>query len=57
VGVLRIVQGKAVTHPFGDPELDAADEMEYRRRIVETAISALEAEVSEPTVFDVPAMS
>ncbi len=53
MGVLRIVQGKAVTHPFGDPELDAADEMEYRRRVVETAISALEAEVSEPTVFDV----
>lgn len=57
VGVLRIVQGKAVTHPFGDPELDAADEMEYRRRVVETAISALEAEVSEPTVFDVQAVS
>ena len=57
MGVLRIVQGKAVTHPFGDPELDAADEMEYRRRVVETAISALEAEVSEPTVFDVRAAS
>ncbi|MCE2530636.1 MAG: hypothetical protein J4G11_12340 [Acidimicrobiia bacterium] len=55
VGVLRIVQGKAVTHPFGDPELDVADELEYRRRVVETAISALEAEVSEPTVFDVVA--
>lgn len=55
MGVLRIVQGKAVTHPFGDPELDEADEMEYRRRVVETAISALEAEVSEPTVFDVAA--
>ena len=53
MGVLRIVQGKAVTHPFGDPELDEVDEMEYRRRVVETAISALEAEVSEPTVFDV----
>ena len=55
MGVLRIVQGKAVTHPFGDPEFDAADEMEYRRLVVETAISALEAEVSEPTVFDVGA--
>lgn len=57
MGVLRIVQGKAVTHPFGDPELDEADEMEYRRRVVETAISALEAEVSEPTVFDIQAVS
>jgi len=33
------------------------DELRYRRRIVETAISALEAEVSEPTVFDVQAVS
>ena len=57
MGVLRIVQGKAVTHPFGDPELDEVDEMEYRRRVVETAISALEAEVSEPTVFDVQSVS
>ena len=53
MGVLRIVQGKAVTHPFGDPTLEAADELEYRRRIVETAIAALETVVSEPTVFDV----
>ena len=53
MGVLRIVQGKAVTHPFGDPALEEADEFEYRRRVVETAVSALEADVSEPTVFEV----
>ena len=53
VGVLRIVAGTAVTHPFGDPELGTADELDYRRRVVETAIAALEATVSEPTVFEV----
>ena len=53
MGVLRIVQGAAVTHPFGDPDLDQSEELAYRRRVVETAISALETEVSEPTMFDV----
>lgn len=52
VGVLRIVQGTAVTHPFGNPDLEKADELVYRRRVVETAITALETKVSEPTVFD-----
>lgn len=55
VGVLRIVQGAAVTHPFGGPDLDEADELRYRRRVVEAAVTALEAEVSEPTVFEVGA--
>lgn len=55
VGVLRIVQGAAVTHPFGGPDLEEADELLYRRRVVETAVAALEAEVSEPTVFQVGA--
>ena len=53
MGVLRIVQGTAVTHPFGDPELDRADELAFRRQVVETAIAALETEVSEPSVFEV----
>lgn len=53
MGVLRIVQGKAVTHPFGDPTLEAADELTYRRLVVETAITALETNVAEPTVFEV----
>lgn len=53
VGVLRIVQGAAVTHPFGNPDLDAVEELAYRRQVVETAIFALETDVSEPTVFEV----
>ena len=52
VGVLRIVQGNAVTHPFGDPDLEATEELSYRRRVVEAAVAALQAEVAEPTVFE-----
>lgn len=50
--MLRIVQGAAVTHPFGGPDLDGGDELRYRRLVVETAVSALEAKVAEPTVFE-----
>ena len=57
MGVLRIVQGKAVTHPFGDPTLEATDELTYRRMVLETAITALETNVAEPTVFDVEGVS
>ena len=53
MGVLRIVRGAAVIHPFGNPDLDHTEELAYRRRVVETAISALKTEVSEPTVFEV----
>ena len=53
VGVLRIVQGTAVTHPFGNPELDVCEELACRTRVVETAIRALETPVSGPTVFEV----
>ena len=52
VGVLRIVQGAAVTHPFGGPDLEEAEEIQYRRRVVEAAAAALEAEVTEPTIFE-----
>lgn len=51
--MLRIVQGTAVTHPFGDPDLEVSEELAYRMRVVETAIAALECAVSEPTVFEV----
>jgi betaine reductase len=53
VGALRIVQGKSVTHPFGDPDLDTDDELAYRRAVVETAIRALESDASSPTIFEV----
>lgn len=57
VGVNRIVMGKAIPHPFGDPALSKAAERAYRRRIVDTALAALHAAVDGPTVFELQAVS
>jgi glycine reductase len=51
VGANRIVRGKAVAHPFGDPALVPDEEREYRRRFVEQALTALATPVDAPTVF------
>ena len=53
VGANRIVRGKAVAHPFGDPSLVPDEEKDYRRRLVEEAISSLSKPVDAPTVFEV----
>lgn len=52
VGAIRIVKGKAVTHPFGDPTLTAAEERVYRRQVVERALAAASAQVDGPIVFE-----
>ncbi len=52
VGANRIVRGKAVPHPFGDPEMVPRDEREYRRGIVERALEALTTQVEAPTIFE-----
>jgi len=52
VGANRIVRGKAVPYPFGDPSLVPAEERAYRRRLVEQAIVALETSVEGPTIFE-----
>lgn len=41
VGSPRIVAGRSVLHPTGDPSLNAAEEHSLRRRIVEEALQAL----------------
>ncbi len=53
VGVNRIVQGNAVTSPFGDPDLPFDEEVAYRRSVVETALEAVRQPVDGPTVFEV----
>ncbi len=53
VGVNRILQGKATSNPFGDPDLPADEEHAYRRSLVETALTAARSSVDGPTVFDV----
>ena len=51
VGAPRIVAGRAVTHPVGDPSLPAADERALRRRLLERALEVLETPVEQPRVF------
>jgi len=52
VGANRIVPTIAIPHPFGNPALSADDEKKLRRKIVEKALTALETEVEEQTVFE-----
>jgi glycine reductase complex component B subunit gamma len=51
VGASRIVIGGQIPHPVGDPTLPADRERAFRRRLVETALKALQTPVDKPTVF------
>jgi betaine reductase len=55
-GANRVVRGVRVEHVCGDPKLSDAADKDLRRRIVTTALHALQAPVTEPTLFD-PAAS
>jgi glycine/betaine/sarcosine/D-proline reductase family selenoprotein B len=47
----RIVAGTKIPHPCGDPNLPVAADSTLRREIVKTALKALQARVSGPTIF------
>lgn len=51
VGANRIVPAVAIPHPLGNPALNAKDEKELRRALVEKALAALQTPVSGQTVF------
>ncbi|MCC6174263.1 MAG: hypothetical protein IT305_03070 [Chloroflexi bacterium] len=51
-GANRVVTGVRVEHVCGDPGLSDAADLVVRRRIVSTALRALETAVTEPTRFD-----
>ena len=53
VGANRIVPAIAIAHPLGNPALTMEEEKVIRRKIVETALEALETEVDDQTIFDV----
>lgn len=53
IGANRIVRGKAVPNPFGNPDLTMDEERALRRRIIERALEALGSAVAQPTVFEV----
>jgi len=51
IGANRIVAGRKIIHPCGDPELSEDADLALRREIVQTAFKALEAKVDSPTIF------
>ncbi len=52
VGANRIVPTVAIPHPLGNPSLTPQEEKSLRRGLVEKALSALETEITEQTVFE-----
>ena len=55
VGAPRIVPGRGIPYPAGDPSLSASAEGAWRRRLVERALVAVATPVEGPTVFDTDA--
>lgn len=53
VGVNRIVQGRAVPNPTGDPSLPEDKERELRREFIAKALTLLQTDVEGPTVLTV----
>ena len=51
VGSNRIVPAQKIVNPLGKAELDAKQELELRRSLLEQALATLQTEVTEPTVF------
>jgi len=51
VGANRIIPTVAIPHPLGNPALPREEEVKVRRRLVEKALRALAADVSDQTVF------
>ena len=51
IGANRIVAGRNVIHPCGDPGLSKEADLALRREIVKTALSALQTDVDSPTIF------
>ncbi|MBI4318654.1 MAG: hypothetical protein HY675_09205 [Chloroflexi bacterium] len=47
----RVIAGTKLIHPCGDPGLPPEADRALRRRVVETALSALQSDVEGPTVF------
>ena len=51
VGANRIVPAIAIPHPLGDPTKSLEEERAIRRRLLMKALSALQTDISEQTVF------
>jgi glycine reductase complex component B subunit gamma len=51
IGPNRIIAGRAVTHPLGDPALSRPEEKEFRRRLVRKALDLLQTPVDQQVVM------
>ena len=56
VGAPRIVQGVRIPHPCGNPTLPSERDQEMRKRILLTALKALQTAVQESTIFTDPSV-
>jgi glycine reductase complex component B subunit gamma len=50
LGVNRIIQGRAVPNPVGEPSFTAEQEKKLRRRYIDKALELLQKDVEGPTV-------
>jgi glycine reductase complex component B subunit gamma len=55
VGSNRVVAGSKIVNPLGNADLGPKEEKELRRAIVEKALEALQADVKEQSLFELPA--
>jgi betaine reductase len=53
VGAPRIVPGRGIPYPSGDPNLPPPAEQDWRRRLVQRALDAVETAVERPMIFEV----
>jgi hypothetical protein len=51
-GAPRVVRGARIEHVCGNPGLTPEMDRDYGRRIVETALAAIQRAVTGPTLFD-----
>jgi glycine/betaine/sarcosine/D-proline reductase family selenoprotein B len=52
VGAHRIVAGKAIPYPVGDPNRSPEEEKKLRKQMVQAAVDVLKTKVGKPTVFE-----
>lgn len=53
VGAPRIVPGRGIPYPSGDPNLPPDAERAWRRTLVEQALAVVATVVEQPTIFHV----
>ena len=56
VGAPRIVPGRGIPYPSGDPNIAPPAEQAWRRQLVERALEAVATAVERPKIFEVRAV-